>query len=156
MAAKIYANARFGLREDTLENWIANNPVLEKGEPAVISDSEDSRWLKIGDGKTPFNELPWKFAGSEASVKRKSFSDGAVITAEDNTEYIAEAPINNLTVIYPETDFLCSFSFTLSDDGDIAITLPESKYIGGAPEFANGENWELSIKNGIVVGGRAE
>ena len=63
MSTKIYAKARFGLREDTLENWVTNNPVLEKGEPAVISDSEDSRWLKIGDGKTDFNSLPWKFAG---------------------------------------------------------------------------------------------
>lgn len=69
MSTKIYANARFGLREDTLENWVTNNPVLEKGEPAVISDSEDSRWLKIGDGKTDFNSLPWKFAGGTVADK---------------------------------------------------------------------------------------
>lgn len=69
MSTKIYAKARFGLREDTLENWVTNNPVLEKGEPAVISDSEDSRWLKIGDGKTDFNSLPWKFAGGTVADK---------------------------------------------------------------------------------------
>ena len=63
MSTKIYAKARFGFREDTLKNWIENNPILEKGEPAVISDSEDNRWLKIGDGKTPFNSLPWKATG---------------------------------------------------------------------------------------------
>ena len=33
---------------------------------------------------------------------------------------------------------------------------PESKYIGGVPEFANGETWELNIKNGVVVGGKVE
>lgn len=70
MSTKIYAKARFGFREDTLENWITNNPVLEKGEPAVISDSEDSRWLKIGDGVSPFNALPWKFAGGGALVDK--------------------------------------------------------------------------------------
>ena len=64
MSTKIYAKARFGLREDTLENWVTNNPVLEKGEPAVISDSEDSRWLKIGDGKTTLHQLvQWVFYG---------------------------------------------------------------------------------------------
>ena len=84
------------------------------------------------------------------------FTDGAVITAADNTEYIANAPINTLTVIYPETDFICSISFTIANEGDISITLPESKYIGGTPEFANGATWELNIKNGVVVGGLVE
>lgn len=60
MSTKIYANARFGLREDTLKNWMINNPVLEKGEPAVVRDGEDGEWLKIGDGVTSFNKLPWK------------------------------------------------------------------------------------------------
>lgn len=69
MSTKIYAKAKFGFREDSLKNWTENNPILEKGEPAVISDSEDSRWLKIGDGITPFNALPWKFAGGGMADK---------------------------------------------------------------------------------------
>ena len=72
----------------------------------------------------------------------------------DNTEYVASEPISTLTVTYPETDFLCSLYFTLASEGDITITLPESKYIGETPEFKNGETWELSIKNGVVVGGK--
>lgn len=84
------------------------------------------------------------------------FSDGATITVEDNTEYVAESEISTLTVIYPETDFICSFNFTLVDEGDITIIMPTSKYIGGTPSFLNGENWELNIKNGIVVGGLIE
>ena len=60
MSTKIYANARFAFREDTLENWMANNPVLEKGEPAIVRDGENGEWLKIGDGVTAFNNLPWK------------------------------------------------------------------------------------------------
>lgn len=60
MATKIYANARFGLREDTLENWTLNNPVLERGEPAAVRDGQGAEWLKIGDGVTPFNDLPFK------------------------------------------------------------------------------------------------
>lgn len=60
MSTKIYANAVFGFREDTLENWTSNNPVLRKGEPAVVRDGENGQWLKIGDGITSFNNLPWK------------------------------------------------------------------------------------------------
>lgn len=60
MSTKIYANARFGFREDTLENWMKNNPVLEKGEPAVVRDGQNGEWLKIGDGITAFNDLSWK------------------------------------------------------------------------------------------------
>ena len=60
MSTKIYANARFGFREDTLENWTKENPILEKGEPAVVRDGQNGEWLKIGDGATVFNNLPWK------------------------------------------------------------------------------------------------
>ena len=60
MSTKIYANARFGFREDTLENWTKENPILEKGEPAVVRDGQNGEWLKIGDGATAFNNLPWK------------------------------------------------------------------------------------------------
>ena len=60
MENKIYLNGQFGFREDTLENWVSENPVLERGEPAVIRDGGDGEWLKIGDGITAFNDLPYK------------------------------------------------------------------------------------------------
>lgn len=60
MSSKIYTKAVFGYREDTLENWQANNPVLERGEPAIVRDGVDGEWLKIGDGVTSWNDLPWK------------------------------------------------------------------------------------------------
>lgn len=61
MSDKIHLNARYGFREDTLENWQAENPVLEKGEPSIVRDpTEPSEWLKIGDGETAWNDLPYK------------------------------------------------------------------------------------------------
>lgn len=60
MSDKIYLKSTFAYREDTLENWETVNPVLEKGEPAIVRDGTDGRWLKIGDGATPFSALPWK------------------------------------------------------------------------------------------------
>ena len=60
MADKIYLSGTFAYREDTLENWQNANPVLEKGEPAIVRDGADGEWLKIGDGVTAWNDLPYK------------------------------------------------------------------------------------------------
>lgn len=57
--SKIYLNGQIAYREDALSNWEAENPVLERGEPAIIRDGINGRWLKIGDGVTPFNDLPY-------------------------------------------------------------------------------------------------
>lgn len=60
MADKIFLNARYAFRSDTLNNWQNVDPILEKGEPAIVTDGIDGEWLKIGDGVTPFNSLEWK------------------------------------------------------------------------------------------------
>ena len=60
MSNKIYVNARYAFREDSLENWQALNPILEKGEPSIVRDGKDGEWLKIGDGETAWNDLPYK------------------------------------------------------------------------------------------------
>ncbi len=60
MAEKIYLKSVFAYREDTLKNWQEENPVLHRGEPAVVRDGENGHWLKIGDGTAPFSALPWK------------------------------------------------------------------------------------------------
>ena len=90
------------------------------------------------------------------SSKRVLIRNGDAITLADNTTYYAESEISTLTVIYPAGTFISSLEFKLANTGDITITLPQSKYIGGTPTFANGETWELNIKNGVVVGGLVE
>ena len=80
--------------------------------------------------------------------------DGTVVLLDDNKEYIATEPMDNLIIGYSEGDFFASLYFTLASSGTITVTLPESKYIGEVPDFKNGETWELSIKNGVVVGGK--
>ena len=80
----------------------------------------------------------------------KKVSTGTNIILEDNTEYRLE-DVTSLTISYPDTEFECWLRLTFASDGDIAVTMPESKYIGSAPTFANGETWELSIKDGVVI-----
>ena len=46
------------LRRGTTTEWVANNIVLEFGEPAVERRNDGTIIMKIGDGIHPWNELP--------------------------------------------------------------------------------------------------
>ena len=91
----------------------------------------------------------------EFRVINESFGDGAVIYGFNNYFYVATEEISTLT-ISNTSDRSFSVYFTLAAEGDITITLPECKYIGGVPSFANGETWELNFRNNVVVGGKVE
>ena len=56
---KIYGDARFLPRHDTLENWQRKNPILLEAEPSYVIDGEDGKKIKFGDGVTPWNDLPY-------------------------------------------------------------------------------------------------
>lgn len=86
---KVYLKSSFGYREDTKENWEAQNPVLERGEPAIVRDGIAGRWLKIGDGVTPFGALPWKTGPKgEQGIKgeKGDKGDAYILTDADKTE----------------------------------------------------------------------
>ena len=51
------------LRNDTLENWQSSNPVLQKGEMILVYDAKSTKdpvKIKIGDGSSDFNTLPYQ------------------------------------------------------------------------------------------------
>ena len=58
MAENINLKTRIQLKNDTLQQWTLNNPVLLKGEFAAVVDGNKS-FLKVGDGSTDFNSLPY-------------------------------------------------------------------------------------------------
>lgn len=66
---------RIQLKYDTYENWDTNNPVLLKGEMAVVevpvetgvAQNEPTYLLKIGDGESDFKTLKW-VSGTAADV----------------------------------------------------------------------------------------
>ena len=68
-------NTRIQLKYDTYENWDTNNPVLLKGEMAVVevpvetgvAQNEPTYLLKIGDGESDFKTLKW-VSGTAADV----------------------------------------------------------------------------------------
>ena len=46
----------FKLKRGTAARWAEQNPILEQGEPGFVYDTNQ---LKIGDGITPWNDLPY-------------------------------------------------------------------------------------------------
>ena len=49
-------NTTFKLKRGTAARWAEVNPILENGEPGFVLDENR---FKIGDGVTPWNELPY-------------------------------------------------------------------------------------------------
>ena len=51
---------RIQLKRDTEDNWLVNNPVLLKGEMAIVDSPDfDGQRFKIGDGNSTYSELPF-------------------------------------------------------------------------------------------------
>lgn len=63
--ADIYINSTFKLKRGTAARWAELNLVLEAGEPGFVLDEKR---LKIGDGSTPWNDLPYIGEGEVVSA----------------------------------------------------------------------------------------
>lgn len=80
---------------------------------------------------------------------------GGTVYLEDNAIFVGDN-VSNLNAIAPQGDFDCLIKITTATSGNISIILPISKYIGTPPVISNGETWEISISNGVVVAGKVE
>ena len=58
---------RIQLRNDSASNWVSANPVLLEGEIGIEIDSARNR-IKIGDGTTAWNDLPYFLDAREEEV----------------------------------------------------------------------------------------
>ncbi|MBQ2135407.1 MAG: hypothetical protein II201_00815 [Clostridia bacterium] len=123
---KISANAKFCFRSDTLENWESLNPVLGKGEFAVVLSEEGSNRVKIGDGVKQFTELAfWNEPETPIfNLTPESFEAGYIdpskgtIIAHNNymsTDYL---PVTALSEIYLNYIYCTGFSLAHFYDAD--------------------------------------
>lgn len=89
----------------------------------------------------------------QRAVTEYTYSTAQVsATLNDNAEYRMTG-LQTLTVQYPEdAKFECWMRLNFAASGDITVTLPAGTgYIGTAPDFKNGETWELSFKDKILA-----
>lgn len=92
-----------------------------------------------------------KAALDELVPKSHTHATGSNITLTDNTEYRL-TNVTTLTLTYPAGNFECWMRLNFAASGDITVTLPAGTgYIGTAPDFKNGETWELSFKDKILA-----
>lgn len=75
MSAEI--KAKINLRKDVLANWEAKNPILGSGEMAIVEDEGGVLAVKIGNGLSSFNQLPFlyqqEFKTEKLTAKEATF-----------------------------------------------------------------------------------
>lgn len=123
----------------------ANKDALDK-----LSDSNGKLQYNGSDISVTKNSVINALGYTPEAVSTK-ISTGTNITLADNTEYRL-TDVTTLTLTYPTSDFECWMRLNFAASGNVTVTLPTgTKYIGNAPSFANGETWEMSIKDGVVI-----
>lgn len=78
-------NTTFKLKRGTAARWAEVNPILEQGEPGFVYDENR---LKIGDGKTPWNDLP--YIDGKREVENFNFVSEFPVIGEENVIYQAK------------------------------------------------------------------
>ena len=103
------------------------------------------------DQKVSLSDITPEAIGAKAVTTK--VDTGTSLTMNDNTEYrLSNVTTLELYAPYKKTQYECWFSLTFANSGTITVTLPTGmKYIGSAPDFNNGESWEMSIKDGVVI-----
>ena len=114
--------------------------------------------LKGDKGDTPVKGTDYWTEADKAEIvdelKPSQVTSGTSMTLADNTEYRL-TDVTELTITYPNGNFECWMRLAFATEGAITVTLPgATQYIGTTPAFANGETWELSIKDGVVIAQR--
>lgn len=110
-----------------------------------------SKPLNITVGDTTYNydgSYPVNVAVKPATQSITTTGTGILL---DNTEYRL-TDVTTLSLSYPTGKFECWMRLSFAASGDITVTLPSGTgYIGSAPDFKNGETWELSFKDKILA-----
>ncbi|MEF2769093.1 MAG: hypothetical protein U0N38_04250, partial [Acutalibacteraceae bacterium] len=114
--------------------------------PAVEKAHEHSN-KSVLDGLSDSNGVLYY---NNKPIIAQKISEGPYITLADNTEYRL-TDVTTLKLSYPVGDFESWMRLTFAESGNITVTLPaDTKYIGTAPDFKNGETWELSFKDKVL------
>ena len=67
---------RIKQRRDTAQNWTSNNPILAAGETGWETDT---RMVKLGDGATSWNKLPYAVTG-DLQIKNTTIASDSAVT----------------------------------------------------------------------------
>ena len=145
--------------KDTLDKLsVAGGKLQYNGSDVGLKGDKGDKGDPGTNGYTPVKGTDYWTAADKAEIvdelKPSQVTSGTSITLADNTEYRL-TDVTELTITYPNGNFECWMRLAFAASGNITVTLPaDTKYIGTIPDFKNGETWELSIKDGVVVAGK--
>ena len=168
----VFANAVFNVYVDNTDTWDSYVEPLEADSikakisadssaqssslqtilnstvyPAVEKAHEHSN-KSVLDGLSDSNGVLYY---NNKPIIAQKISEGPYITLADNTEYRL-TDVTTLKLSYPVGDFESWMRLSFAESGTITVTLPaDTKYIGTAPNFKNGETWELSFKDKVLA-----
>ena len=132
----------------TLETFPSNINKVSSALDWLIQKAHEHSNKSVLDGLSDSNGV-LTYNGN--LITPQKISEGSNITLADNTEYRL-TDVSTLTFTYPTGDFECWMRLTFAESGNITVTLPaDTKYIGTAPDFKNGETWELSFKDKVLA-----
>ncbi len=142
----------------TINGYALNNDIVLTAEDVGALDTDDASYIapkmngtcKIGVSTTYARGDHVHPSDTKKLNVPSRITTGTAITLADNTEYVL-TDVTELDITYPSVNFECWIKLTMAASGTITITLPASSYIGSVPIFNNGETWEISIKDGVVV-----
>lgn len=75
----------FRLKRGTAARWAEVNPILDQGEPGFVYDQNR---LKVGDGITPWNDLP--YIDGKREVSNFDYASEFPVIGDENVIYKAE------------------------------------------------------------------
>lgn len=145
--------------------WVNNGPIQgpagadgadgAQGEPGpnLVSGQTETALAGIlrGDGA----HVTVAQAGTDYALPAAAIeNDGAAQTLAllDNREYTFSVPLTSLVLSFPAGRFESWLAFTVGE-GFVFTPPTGAKVIGSVPEFTQGQQYELSIKNGVMVFG---
>ena len=132
----------------TLETFPSNINKVSSALDWLIQKAHEHSNKSVLDGLSDSNGV-LTYNGN--LITPQKISEGSNITLTDNTEYRL-TDVTTLNLSYPEGAFECWMRLTFAESGNITVTLPaDTKYIGTAPDFKNGETWELSFKDKVLA-----
>lgn len=168
----VFANAVFNVYVDNTDTWDSYVEPLEADSikakisadssaqssslqtilnstvyPAVEKAHEHSN-KSVLDGLSDSNGVLYY---NNKPIIAQKISEGPYITLADNTEYRL-TDVTTLKLSYPVGDFESWMRLNFAASGNVTVTLPAGTgYIGTAPDFKNGETWELSFKDKVLA-----
>ena len=123
-----------------------NKNILDK-----LSDSNGKLQYNGSDISSVTKDDVVAALGYTPEAESAKVTTGSNITLADNTEYRL-TDVTTLRLSYPVGDFECWMRLSFAASGDATVILPTgTQYIGTTPDFKNGETWEMSIKDGVVI-----